>query len=503
MSKKYRIAIGSLMTECNHLGGQPTDLGRFEIYELRRGAEVLGASGGTGGLIEVLNQHEAEIAPLIVATACPGGPLTSECYRVLKTEMLECLRASLPVDGVLLALHGSATVEDVSDLEGDLLESVRAIVGASTPVIATLDPHGHVTQAMVENADALLAFETYPHVDPHQTGERAARLLFKILDENIQTKMAMAKVPVLVSGVNGETAGDGPFAQVMQLAKSFEEHDGVLTASAFLVHPYLDLPGMGGGGLVVTDNDEKQAEKLAREIAELYWEKRFDLEPETFSPAEAIARGLKIDGGPVLLVETADCSGGGASGDSVATLRAILDANLQEVSFAPVVDPEAAERCHQAGVGAEIELEIGHKLDPKWGEPLHVTARVLRLGDGRFTYSGGNWDGVEAEMGLCAVLQIQNARVLITTNATYDWADEQFRAMEMNARDAKFIVVKNPMNYRVGYAGISTAAFILDTPGPTPATLRSTDHRNVARPYFPRDEYIENLEPTIYKTRSV
>jgi microcystin degradation protein MlrC len=492
--KKYRIALGSLMTECNHLGGQPTDLRRFEIYELRRGAEVLEASGATGGMAQVLRENDAEIAPLVVATACPGGPLTSECYRVLKSEMQERLRASLPVDGVLLALHGSATVEDVPDLEGDLLKSTRELAGASTPIVATLDPHGHVTQTMIENADALLAFETYPHVDTHQTGARAARLLYKILREKLRPTMAMVKAPVLVSGVNGTTEGAGPFADVMRLAKSFEGTDGVLSTSAFLVHPYLDLPEMGGGGLVVTDGDLAQAERLSRAVTELYWQKRFALEPETFSPPEAIQKGLEIAGGPVLLVETADCCGGGAAGDSVATLRALLEAGLSETSLAPVVDPPAAALCHAAGAGAEIEIEIGHKLDPKWGEPLRVQARVLRLGAGRFTYAGGNWDGVEADMGRSAVVQIGRVQVLITTHATYDWADEQFCALGMNTRDAKFIVVKNPMNYRIGYAGIARAAYILDTPGPTPATLRGVEYARLARPYFPADPDIPDLQ---------
>jgi microcystin degradation protein MlrC len=499
MSKKYRIALGSLMTECNHLGGQPTDLHRFQNYELRRGEDASNSSGAAGGMIEVLRARDADIAPLIVATACPGGPLTGECYRALKSEMLERLRACLPVDGVLLALHGSATAEDVPDLEGDLLRAVRELVDARTPIVATLDPHAHVTLAMIENADALLAFETYPHVDTHQTGARAARLLLRILDEDIRPTMAMAKVPVLVSGVNGETDGDGPFAQVMRLAKSFETQSGVLTTSAFLVHPYLDLPEMGGGGLVVTDGDLENAEKLARQIAELYWDKRFELEPETLSPREAIERGMQIEGGPVLLVECADCCGGGAAGDSVATLRALIEANLQEISFAPVVDPQAAARCHEAGEGAILELELGHKLDPQWGEPLRARARVLHLGDGKFFYRGGIWDSVEADMGKSAVVEIGKTQVLVMSDATYDWADEQFVSMQMHPRDAKFIVVKNPMNYRVGYAGMARAAFILDTPGPTPATLRGVEYSRLARPYFPADQDIPDLQFQILK----
>ncbi len=502
MNQPPRIAIGSLLTECNHLGGQPTDLRRFELYELRRGPEILDSTAGVvGGMLHELRERKADIAPLLVATTCPGGPLTSVCYRHLKSEMLDLLRKALPVDGVLLSLHGSATVEDVGDLEGDLLLAVRNLVGERIPTVATLDPHGHVTAQMVREADALMGWETYPHKDTFESGIRGARLLFDILDGKIKPTMVMGKVPVLVSGVHGHTEGEGPFADVMRFAKSHEGKNGVVSTSAFLVHPYLDLPDMGGGGLVITDHDMEKAVRLAGEIAMRYWERRFDLDPPVFTPAEAIARGRKIAGGPILLVETADCSGGGAAGDSVATLRALLETPVNELSLAPVVDPEAAAQCQRAGVGREVTLSIGHKLDPQWGKPLTVTGKILKLSDGRFQYRGGVWGGQGGNMGASAVLQISAVQALITTHATYDWADEQFSAVGMDARAAKFVVVKNPMNYRLGYAGISKAAFILDTPGPTPATLHHVKYKNLRRPYYPTDKDIPGLKPAIYRSK--
>src|SRR5262249_15202924 len=159
--------------------------------------------GTVGGMLSILRQRNAKIKPLIVATTCPGGPLTSECYRQLKTEMLESLKAAGPVDGVLLALHGSAAVADVCDLEGDLLEAVRKQVGPKIPIVGTLDLHAHVTAQMVQSADALLAWETYPHKDAYSTGERGARMLLDILEGKCRPTMAIAKVPVVTSGVYG------------------------------------------------------------------------------------------------------------------------------------------------------------------------------------------------------------------------------------------------------------------------------------------------------------
>jgi microcystin degradation protein MlrC len=495
---EYRVAVGSILTECNHLTDKITTLADFERTELRRGREVLDATGGVvGGILSTFGRRDTEIVPLIVASAVPGGIVASECYRQLKGELIASLKAALPVDAVLLALHGSAAVEDEDDLEGDLLRTVRELVGVERPIVGTLDLHAHVTPKMIQSADALVAWETYPHKDSFTTGCRGTQLLLDMLDGKLKPTMAMAKVPVLVGGVNGGTEGNGPFADVMRFAKSREGKERVMSTSVFLVHPYLDTTGMGGGGLVITDNDMEKAVTLAQEIAWEYWQRRFDLEPTLYTPAEAINLATKVQGGPVLLVEASDCCGGGAAGDSIASLKALLQAKAEGLSLVPVVDPEAAAQCHQTGVDQQITLWLGHKLDPKWGAPMRVTGKIRKLSDGHFNYVGGIWEGQSGNMGPCALLQIDAVQVLIATYATYDWADEQFRLLGVDAQQAKFIVVKNPMNFRLGYAGVYKEYYILDTPGPTPATVRSVKYKKVARPYYPIDRQILDLKPTV------
>jgi microcystin degradation protein MlrC len=402
------------------------------------------------------------------------------------------------VDGVLLSLHGAATVEDVDDPEGEILNRIREIVGEGVPIVASLDLHAHVTELMVRQADALVAFETYPHRDAFSTGQRAARLLFDVIEEKVRPVMALAKVPVIVSAINGHTDGAGPFADVMRFAKSHEGIDGVLSVSPLLVHPYLDLPDMGGGALVITDGDERGARTLAEKIAERYWERRAELEPKTYDVTDAIHRGIEIPGGPVLLVDTSDCCGGGAAGDSVHVLKALLDAHLEQPCHVPVVDSEAAAICHRLGVGADVTLTLGHKIDQKWGQPIIVHGRVLHVSDGYFTYCGGPWAGLLKTMGPTAVLEIGPVRVMINSYPTYDWADEQFQSVGLNAAQAKFVVVKNPMNYRSTYGGLAVEALVLNTPGPTPPTLRHVRFQGLKRPYFPADAEIQNLKPTVY-----
>ena len=485
---EQRVAIGAIFTECNQFGGEPIEIEWFARYELRRGDEVLAAEEGVvGGMLSVLAERKMQPVPLLYASTCPGGPLSTACYSQLKDELLARLHKTQPVDAVLLPLHGAAAVENGIELEGDLITAVRAIVGEAVPIVATLDLHAHISETMVRGVDGLVAWETYPHRDAFSTGERGARLLCDVLEGLCKPAMVVAKVPVLTGAIHGSTEDDDPFAQVMRLAKTEERRDGILSTSAILVHPYLDFAGMGSGAVVISDGDYDKAEVLARQLASEYWQRRFDLEPKTYSPEEAVAAALAVDGGPVVIVEAADCCGGGAVGDSVAALKALLAADIDGRALVPLVDAEAAAACHQAGISAEVALLLGHRHDPRWGEPIGVVGKVVNLSDGCFTYRGGIWEGLEGKMGPTAVLEIGSVQVLIASHPTYEWDDEQFAALGMDSAQARIIVAKNPMNYRMAYGAMSKAVYILDTPGPTPATVRNFNFAKRARPFFPLD----------------
>jgi microcystin degradation protein MlrC len=496
-----RLAVGSIFTECNHLGGAPLQLADFERGELTRGDALLATTHGTlGGALATLRAAGAKVLPTLAASTCPGGPLTADCYTALKGELLARLVDALPVDGVLLALHGSATAENAADLEGDLLTAVRELLGPHIPVVSTLDLHAHVTPEMVTQATALVAWETYPHRDAYSTGERGARLLIDTIAGKCRPTMALAKVPVITAALHGGTDGPGPFADVMRFAKWHEGRPGVLSTSVFLVHPYLDLPGLGSGGLVVTDQDATLARRLACDIARLYWNRRTELEPVVHRPAEAVALGRQIAGGPVLLVETADCCGGGAAGDSVASLKALLAAGADLPAIVPVVDPTVASLCHTAGLRGQVTVDLGHRVDSRWGTPVCVTGVVNHLCDGRFQYEGGIFDGQVGDMGPTAVLRVGAIDILVTSRGTYDWNGEQLQRVGLDPRSVKFLVVKNPMNFNMAFRPFATGVFILDTPGPTPASVRIVDFQRLQAPWYPRYPELSWSEPQVIES---
>jgi len=497
-----RIGVGGLFIESNHFTEQLADRAAFERSEWLCGGELLARNTGVlGGMISVLRANNCEPVPLLYASASPNGAVRAEVYDALKNELLEWINKAGELDGILLCLHGAGAAVNAPDMEGDLVHRVRERVGDTVPVVGTLDLHAHITPDLFFNANALLAWETYPHVDAFETGERGARAIVDILAARLKPVMALAKVPVITSAIHGHTQPPGPFADIMQESKRLEGRGTIYSISPILVHPYLNMPEMGGGVLVVSNESQTDAIAVAKRLAKRYWEKRHELQPKTFQPSEAVQRGLQIDGGPVLLVETADCCGGGATGDSVHTLKALLAEASNQSAIVPVVDPEAARWANAVGIGRAIRLQLGHRLDTKWGEPVSVDGIVSRLSNGVFTYSGGIWEGRSGYMGPTAVVEIGPIQIVISSNATYDWMTEQFDLLELDIAACKFIVAKNPMNYQQAYAGLMKAAFVLDTPGPTPANTNALKYTEMTGDWFPKKTGAAIEEPAIFFSR--
>ncbi len=486
-----RFAVGAIIQESNSFAPARCTLDMFRADYLLYGEEVIRDLRGTrtevAGILAACEEVGVTPVPLLAGHSCAYGPLTDECYGHLKAEMLQRLEAALPVDGVVVALHGAMLVEGEEDPEGDLIAAMRRMAGP-VPIGVSLDLHAHVTPRMVEGATVLVGYSTYPHDDAFETGQRACCLIADTVRGKIRPAMVMAKAPMLVAANKGGTIGDGPFARIMREAKGLEATGKALSASCFPVQPWLDVPGLGFTGLVITDGNADAARRQARALARRGWDLRREFQPELIPPAEAVRRGMAVPGGPVLLVDTADCQGGGATGDSVATLEALLAAGVRERSLTFVADAEAVRAAQQAGVGSEVSTTLGNRVDRSRGRPLPVRGRVRLLSDGRFQYSGGLLGGVSANMGPSAVLSIGAIEVLVHSNPTYEYADEQYRSVGLDVRTAKFVTVKNPMNYQLAYREIMKAAYILDTQGPTTPNLKSLAFTRLKRPYFPADD---------------
>ena len=488
-----RIAVGQISSESNHFVTLACELEFFRqtgfILEGAGLLELRGTGGEVAGILSVLEADGGiEVVPLLAARANSAGPLSAACYQYLRDRLLHSLSGALPLDGVILSHHGSMAATTEDDPEGDIAAAVRRIVGSDVPIAMTLDLHANVTHRMVEAADIILGYERYPHLDVAETGARAARLLLGAVRREVHPVMAYAKLPMLLTAFHGTTEGDAPFARMMRRAKALEGSGGILSTSLFFVGSYIDVPEIGSGALVISDGDPENSIAECRRMAAEFWEARHEFDVQTCSIAEAVELGRNTLGGPVLLLDAADTTGGGAAGDGAGLIRGLVEAGVHEPSLAMVVDPEAAAICAAAGPGQRAALRLGHKLDPRWGTPVTISGKVRRVFEGRFVYAGGILSGRSATMGTSAVFDVGSLSILIASYATYDWADEQYRCAGLDPRKAKFVGVKNMMNFRYGYKDCMKAAFMLDLPGPTPADMRMLPFRRACRPIYPLDE---------------
>ena len=394
-----RIAIGQFMEESNTFVRQRADLAHFRATQLLYGAELLERLRGTraevGGFLDTLVPAGVEVVPTVAANAVSSGPVTREAFHHVRDALLEAL-ARGPVDGVLLALHGAMVLEDAPDGEGELLAAVRQAIGPDVPLVATLDLHATITPRMVKEADALVGYDTYPHIDLYETGAKAATILLRAVRGEIRPVTLFARSPMLVPA-EGQGTGDQPMAGLMAEAKRLEARPGVLAVSIFPVQPWLDIPDTGFSVMAVADGLRRAAEiePMVRQLAWQAWESRRRFAVDLLPVDEAIRRALAAEGGPFVLSESADSTGSGSPGDSAHVLERLLALDVRERCLVTVVDAPAVARAIAAGVGADVSTTVGGTLDPRYNRPVRLTGRVRILSDGRFISSDKKSAGVE------------------------------------------------------------------------------------------------------------
>jgi microcystin degradation protein MlrC len=494
-----RIAIGQFMEESNTFVRQQADLAHFRATQLLHGAEMLERLRGTraevGGFLDTLVPAGVEVVPTVAANAVSSGPVTREAFAHVRDALLEALAAQGPVDGVLLALHGAMVLEDAPDGEGELLAAVRKAIGSDVPLVATLDLHATITPRMVGEADALIGYDTYPHVDLYETGAKAAAILLRAVRGEIRPVTLFARSPMLVPA-EGQGTADQPMAGLMAEAKRLEARPGVLAVSIFPVQPWLDIPDTGFSVMAVADGLRRavEIEPMVRQLAWQAWESRRRFAVDLLPVDAAIRRALASDGGPFVLSESADSTGSGSPGDSAHVLERLLALGVRERCLVTVVDAPAVEHAIAAGVGADVSVTVGGTLDPRYNRPVPLTGRVRILSDGRFVSSDKKSAGVEFQMGRAAVIEAGRIAVLVTERPAFTFDPALYRSVGLEPRDAKIVVVKSPLQFRDGYGPIARACWVVDTPGPSTARLERLEWRNRSRPLFPFDD---DFEPDI------
>ncbi|MBC7234982.1 MAG: M81 family metallopeptidase [Chloroflexi bacterium] len=496
-----RIALGMFAHEANSFSPHPTDLDDFEGRQLLRGAELLAGWEGTntepGGALALLTaEPDCEIVPLLGARALSGAPIRRKVFESLLGELLDRLRASLPVDGVLLVLHGAMMAdagegkEPLDDATGEVLARVRELIGPQVPIVGTLDLHANVTQRMVAAATALVGYQTAPHVDMGATGEAAARLLLATLRGEVSPVSALVRLPMILPPENADHRV-GPLAEVLDRAREIEARPEILRVGVYPVQPWLDAPDVASSVLVIGNDNVRLVNELAHELARAFWERRDRFAPDLLSPDEAIARALAREQGTVVLCDSADSTTSGSTGDSTAILRAALArAPLAWPALLNIVDPAAVAAAIAAGVGNSLSVPVGGSLASDFFAPVPFSGRVKLLSDGEFRFKGPGMRGVLHYMGRTAVLVNDNIYLVVMERAVSQWDPQLYRSLGLEPTDARIVQVKSPRAFRAAYEEIADEVLVVRAPGAASPELAALPWRRLGRPIYPLDPQI-------------
>lgn len=481
-----RILINECKQEISSFNPVP---GRYEDFAVSFGQDIIGHHRGigteVGGALRVFSEHkEVEIVPGYSARAITsGGTLEDAAYNRIAAEFLDAVRRARDVDAIYFSLHGAMASSSVHDTEGHLIAETRKIVGERVPLVVSLDLHGILTDEILRHSDAVVVYHTYPHVDFFETGERAARLLLRIMAGEAKPVSARVPIPALVRGNELKTA-TGRFGECVREAIAIENSPGGLSGGMFIGNPFTDVPDLCSNAFLVTSGDPARAEREAIRIARLFWEMRHHLH-QPLTPLDESVRLAAAATGRVVLVDAADATSSGASGDSNAILRALLDAGYRRTVLLPIVDAPAVEEAFRAGVGAVIRVPIGGSLDRGRFTPVRMELRVRMLSDGVFrSESHGNlWNG-----GRSALLQSANFMLVATSKAVSLYDRSLFYAHGQDPAVFDTVIVKSPHCQPHMFEEGAQLLVNVDAPGSTSANLKSLGHTRCARPVFPLDE---------------
>lgn len=489
-----RIALAGFSHETNTFAPWKTDLRDFEANGWFRGDELCSQAGTNtviGGAIDAIaGDPTLELIPQTATSAIPGGLVTAEAAEQIEGEIVAGLLAARP-DAVVLDLHGAMVTELADDGEATTLRKVRAAVGPAVPVVAVLDLHANVSQEMVALADALIPYDTYPHVDNAARGAEAVRLAARAARGEIRPVSALRKPPLLPPGPKQFSAVE-PTKSIMARALELEALAGVLNIGVAFAFPYADCPFPGMGVIATTDGDAALAERLANELSDFIWERREQFRPEALTVEEAVHAAMASERGPVVLADLGDNPGGGTACDGTALLWGLLDLGAPEAAFGVMVDHEALTAAFAAGVGARLELALGGKTDDLHGYPIPVSATVQSLSDGAFVYEGPMEAGRADTLGRTAVLRCEGrhgngVEVIVSERRVQALDAAIFRSQGIEPTAKRIVAVKSTVHFRGSFGPIAARIIEVDTPGLTSIDFRRFPYRRMPRPIWPLD----------------
>jgi microcystin degradation protein MlrC len=483
-----RIFTASLATETNTFSPVPTDRASFESALYAKPGEHPDTPTLCSSPIVVLRRlKDREGLNLIEGTAAwaePGGIIQRKAYEELRDEILDQLRAALPVDGVVLGLHGAMVAQGYDDCEGDFLERVRTLAGPAAIIACEFDPHSHLTPKRVAACDILAAFLEFPHTDFYERGEHVVELALAALRGEIKPAISTFDCRMIAVFPTSRE----PMRSFVDRLKMLHGKDGILSIS--IIHGFMaaDVPEMGTRIIVITDNEKAKGDVLAKALGMELFAMRGKTLWDDVGVEEGIDQALAAKsanaGKPAVIADTWDNPGGGVAGDGTVILRRLIERGVNRVGVATIWDPMAVTFCHAAGEGARLRLRFGGKAGAEAGEPVDADVEVMKAVEEAWQSFGPS----RVTLGRAALVRIAGTEidVILNTNRTQTFEPDVFTNLGVDPLEKQVLLIKSTNHFYAGFAPIAAEIVYVSAPTSYPVDPAATKFRKLVRQIWPR-----------------
>ena len=434
-----------------------------------------------------------EIVEGLAAQAQPGGRTLTAIYEAFRDEILEQIRANLPLQAILFNLHGAMSAVGYDDCEGDLLERVRALVGPDVAIGVEVDLHCHLTSSMLAAADVIVAYKHYPHIDIAERAREVFALTLATAEKRIRP--VISAVDCRMVGLWHTTRK--PMADFVQRMAALENRGPVLSVSLGHGFPWGDVKEAGARIWVITDGQRELGDRLALQLANEFYAMREQSGQPLLSIDDALDAVEAAVDQPVVAADGADNPGGGAPSDSTFILRRVIERAVPNVAIAFIYDPEAVRVLVDAGEGAELDVRIGGKTGPASGEPvdLRLTVKAILLNHSQ-TGIGLRWP-----LGDTVWARGQHGLDLILTSVrSQPFEPASIEQLGIDLAAKQLIVVKSIQHFYAGFAPIARGGVLyISAPGALTPDFVNIPYKTRDLDYWPRrDDVRATLVPIPY-----
>ena len=493
-----RIFVCGISNETNTFSPISMDIAQFKKAIWLEGEDVYkvkSTSKETRGTLDYLEaQNDVEIVPGFVAHGVTAGPVKQEDYEFMRDRLVNTLRDSMPVDGVVLNMHGAMQSDECFDCEGEIFEMVREIVGKDVPVTSSFDLHACITEKMMDNLDGMAAFQTYPHTDHARSGYDAAKACVELVRSKEKISKLYLTIPLILAVENCNTE-NGPIVPAIEMTKELLNDKDVLSGALCLTQPWLDVPDLGCqiAMFVKAGAEDKVKEKMA-EILTYIWDNKKEFEIYVPSIDEALEQSINCKT-PVCISELGDIVSAGGASDSTVALEALVKRSDLRPACVTVMDKKTVADAVKIGIGNWGEFVISGAEDHGYNRPVRVNAEVIFFNGDKVAPVGNTEKGIEFDMGMRVTLKTQdNLYIIVSEYPNYNHDKSMMTTMNVEPKDMRIIIQKTHQMFKEGYRDVMGDALYADTPGFTDRNIPRLPFKNVRRPIYPID-IIEGAAP--------